>query len=596
MWNYRTIQTEVKDDEEELDKLGIIWDASDPNSSGFWEKILDGVAGVLLLPVKFILILLGLVLSLFLRVFQLDGEPLVSVSTIIFNKTKIVSIDFFDLNTGNDILNQIHMNVAAWFVSLRNIAIVSLALVLIYVGIKMAISTIAEDKAKYKRMLFDWTLSICLVIMMNIIIVLIIEVNNTVVGILSKVADDSGDISGFAAMLRDNSVKSITFTEGVGDAIAYLMFIMLSFAFLLSYLKRMITIGFLIIIAPISAVTYSLDKMGDGKSQVLNTWFKEFIYNILIQPFHCVTYLALVSIISSFNDDATLSSAVLTILLLFFLTKGAEDLVTKIFNFQSKSRPTVAQSAAVGAALAGSAMAIAKNVTKVKGDYKDFKAKEGIPGKDKAKPKTKDSKDKDKKGKDKKKDGKDKKDKTKDKKEKKEIRTDKWKQNINRAVRNAAIDANFAVLGGGIGMAVGGATGDESNLANSTIAGAGFGASIGNSHKNKLKAGDTKRDTARAFNDYKAKTGMTDEQVKKRGNNLLSGKIDPQNKDDEEYLKQLKKSQAMFKGQGLDKEKSLGAVGDLLQDIQDGVVSETSVPEKFMGNLKEQIKDKFNAD
>ena len=57
MWNYRTIQTEVKDDEEELDKLGIIWDASDPNSSGFWEKVLDGVAGVLLLPVKFILIL-----------------------------------------------------------------------------------------------------------------------------------------------------------------------------------------------------------------------------------------------------------------------------------------------------------------------------------------------------------------------------------------------------------------------------------------------------------------------------------------------------------------------------------------------------------
>ena len=55
--------------------------------------------------------------------------------------------------------------------------------------------------------------------------------------------------------------------------------------------------------------------------------------------------------------------------MLFFLAKGAEDLVTKIFNFQSKSRPTVAQSAAVGAALAGSAMAIAKKALGNEGNY-----------------------------------------------------------------------------------------------------------------------------------------------------------------------------------------------------------------------------------
>jgi len=58
----------------------------------------------------------------------------------------------------------------------------------------------------------------------------------------------------------------------------------------------MMTIAFLIIIAPLVTVTYSIDKIGDGKSQALNAWLKEFSYTVLIQPFHCITYLALGSI------------------------------------------------------------------------------------------------------------------------------------------------------------------------------------------------------------------------------------------------------------------------------------------------------------
>ena len=32
-------------------------------------------------------------------------------------------------------------------------------------------------------------------------------------------------------------------------------------------------------ISPLISITYSIDKIGDGKSQALNTWLKEFIYN-----------------------------------------------------------------------------------------------------------------------------------------------------------------------------------------------------------------------------------------------------------------------------------------------------------------------------
>ncbi len=41
----------------------------------------------------------------------------------------------------------------------------------------------------------------------------------------------------------------------------------------------------LIIIAPLITITYSMDKMKDGQAQALNTWMREFMFNVLIQPF-----------------------------------------------------------------------------------------------------------------------------------------------------------------------------------------------------------------------------------------------------------------------------------------------------------------------
>jgi hypothetical protein len=42
-------------------------------------------------------------------------------------------------------------------------------------------------------------------------------------------------------------------------------------------------VGFLILISPLITISYAIDKMGDGRAQALNNWFKEFIYNVIIQ-------------------------------------------------------------------------------------------------------------------------------------------------------------------------------------------------------------------------------------------------------------------------------------------------------------------------
>ena len=47
-------------------------------------------------------------------------------------------------------------------------------------------------------------------------------------------------------------------------------------------------------IFPVVMITYAIDKAGDGAAQTLETWFKEFTVNILVQIVHAVIYVTLV--------------------------------------------------------------------------------------------------------------------------------------------------------------------------------------------------------------------------------------------------------------------------------------------------------------
>ncbi|MDO5305687.1 MAG: hypothetical protein Q4E87_08955 [bacterium] len=262
------------------------------------EESLDGLMGVLLLPVKFIMLLFGFIIKLIFSLFNDGGSGLISVDDIIFgNGVGLTNINFFDISSGagGSTMQTLREGVAKWYVGLRNLSIVILALICIYVGIRMAMATVAQEKAKYKNMLVDWITSVCLLFVLQYIMIAIISMNDTIISVLNSVRASTSGLSDASSTLATESMTSFKFSIGMGNAIAYVMLQAMTFAFLISYIKRMITIGFLVIISPLITITYSLDKMGDGKSQALKNWFKEFTYNVLIQPFHCITYLALVS-------------------------------------------------------------------------------------------------------------------------------------------------------------------------------------------------------------------------------------------------------------------------------------------------------------
>lgn len=284
------------------------------------------------------------------------GSNLITVEDVLFNRLEITKIDFFDIS-GNDkdIVYELRSNIATWYYALRTLAIIILLCILIYVGIRMAISTVASEKAVYKNMFKDWLVSFILVFFMHYIIVVAVQVNNTLVASLNPTygdgnymiklvqmafgGTDTGDGTKLFGFLPATEYRgNMDAVDSWAATIVYAMMAFYTMGFVWSYIKRMVTLAFLVIISPLVTITYSIDKMADGKSQALDTWIKEFIYNILLQPFQCIIFLALTksSILILEEGDVDLGIGVLVVISLMF-TKEAEQIIRKIFGFHKAS-------------------------------------------------------------------------------------------------------------------------------------------------------------------------------------------------------------------------------------------------------------------
>ncbi len=314
---------------------------------------LDGVVGILTWFLRLILrTIASAAMTLTAFVAKSDGlqegaqltEGNITPADIIFNRLNIVDINFFNIS-GSSTIDKIKVQVAQWYYIIRILAIMLLLCILIYVGIRAAISTVASDKAKYKQMIVDWLVGFILLFVLHYIMVITIYANNELVNLFSGIEQGSETFSGAVQNIFNKSL-SISATVGMGATIVYIMIVVITITFLIMYIKRMITLAFLIVISPIITVTYSLDRMSDGKSQALNTWLKEFIYNILIQPFHCILYLVFVTTSLSLLNG-TMAGMVLAILMMAF-TLQAEGIIKRIFGFANASTLGSALTTAAG--------------------------------------------------------------------------------------------------------------------------------------------------------------------------------------------------------------------------------------------------------
>lgn len=300
---------------------------------------------------------------------------------------------------------QLQKTISSWYNALRNFTIVALLSVLLYVGIRIIISSASSDRAKYKQMLMDWVIALCLLFFLHYIMSFILTVNEiivdgiagdsynsvvvTVTGQPGEASDtmNNGNIDSKATL--DSSTTSSSTSSTVVDVvfrtdllgltrfymqrdnvdkvfylIMYIALVVYTCVFTWKYVKRAITMAFLTLMAPIVALTYPIDKMGDGKAQAFNKWLKEYIFNALLQPFHLILYTVFVS--SAMN--IAISNPIYAILFLAFITP-AEKILRSWFKFDSASTAGSAAMGAFGGAAAFNLMqkTIGTSKGKVKG-------------------------------------------------------------------------------------------------------------------------------------------------------------------------------------------------------------------------------------
>lgn len=268
---------------------------------------------------------------------------LIDISDIIFNRIPILDIDFFNFKKAggkiidsSSIIYKLRKTISQWYYALFIVCAIGLLLTLIYIGIRMAISTIAERKAKYKRMLQNWILSVVILFTLHFFMVAVIYINQAVLDIM---AIASGDLANLDTELF-GMIMQLKASASIPGTIVFVALVIYSVKFLLIYFKRLLNLAILTLIAPVIAIAYSIDKIKDGKSQSLGAWMKEYVYNVFLQMIHAIVYAIFIGFIFDIIRNGggfDLIPNIVLILVTFNFMLKADEIMRKIFRIEGGS-------------------------------------------------------------------------------------------------------------------------------------------------------------------------------------------------------------------------------------------------------------------
>ena len=247
--------------------------------------------------------------------------------------------------SGETIGEKLRSTISKWYFILRNIALIVMLSVLVYIGIRIVLSSVAQEKSKYKTMLVDWLIGICLLFTIHLIMAFI-------TGTVNNITTAIGGLSGSNETNLIMSTKITAYDEdSLGMTALYIVLIFVTLTYLIYYLQRAIRLAFLTLIAPLVAMTYPLDKIADGQSQAFDMWLKEYFFYTLIQPVHLLIYTVFVS--SAY--DFALSDPLYALVVLWFMKK-AEEIIRNMFGFDRKAPGMGGPGALVGMGMTAHAM------------------------------------------------------------------------------------------------------------------------------------------------------------------------------------------------------------------------------------------------
>lgn len=278
----------------------------------------------------------------------LEGaKKLITIDTMLFNEEPLVDINFFnDSEAVKEIkeknpkafIIQIREGIKTWYYVLRNIAIMVMVIVLMYVAIRMLLNMYtesAENKARYKEMMIAWVKALSTLIIMHIIIYTVIAFNTDIIETIKDVAHiDDPRLQNLNVILLERALD-IRLSISFPATILYVMVTFLTIQYFFVYLKRFILVLILIISGPFIIVKTAYESTGKSVSKTYSKWLYDLIINVMEQSIHALFYALFVR---SLFEGAM--ENLLGFLIFWFVLKSMLKLsatVIKLFKFNSKS-------------------------------------------------------------------------------------------------------------------------------------------------------------------------------------------------------------------------------------------------------------------
>lgn len=274
-----------------------------------------------------------------------------TIEDLFFNRIPLLDANMFtDTAGGKEVEEgsaiQIIRNVVKiWYISFRNMAIVVIAIVIIFAGLRMAISTVAEDKANYKKMLYNWTKALIIVLIMHLFMYSVQVANAKMLELLhdsliskydSQIDPDTGLPMSNTGQVYNTIVKrafDIRYKIGIPGAIMYLVLTIYFIRFCFIYVRRYAGLIILTILAPLVAVKQALLSVRGKNSNEFGRWLGDYITTTFLQSIHALVFLTLIT--SAIDLALTNIGGFVIALLMLHAVTHITVLATQIFNFNS---------------------------------------------------------------------------------------------------------------------------------------------------------------------------------------------------------------------------------------------------------------------
>ena len=299
----------------------------------------------------------------------LSGSDTLSIESIIFNRYSYTSLSLFE--NENRIVNPLIDNgikdtLNSIFKSFQSIAIVLYMIIVAYMGLRIMLNSTARQGAKYKELILYLIQGVMILFLFPYVIKYTIDINDAFVHYIDINKVSTKNVSASFKSVTNSGLDNITSASKQTEsdlingsdymslmyqeakekgrlvyAICFAVMVKQLIAFLVIYFKRLLTIIFLIAIFPLVSISYAIDKIGDGKSQAFNNWYKEFALNVFLQSFHAIIYVIGMAMIVEIGNAGNFSRNWLVIILLLEFIANGDEFLRNLFGVKGGGADTV---------------------------------------------------------------------------------------------------------------------------------------------------------------------------------------------------------------------------------------------------------------